>query len=186
MAKAEKTKEKLLCAARDAFWSKGYSNVSLRDISNVAKVDVALISRYFGGKKGLFEATLEGAFDWPDLLDESAGSPIDVVIEKFSNAATESAEISVVQLILMNGSDPDVGDSIRQGLADGIVEPLCRRMGGEGTAANVALFFAVILGTSVTRKQLGMPGLVGQTTDEFARQLRHMMEAALSFQSKTD
>ena len=41
------------------FWSKGYSNVSVREISNAAGVDVALIARYFGSKRGLFEATLE-------------------------------------------------------------------------------------------------------------------------------
>ncbi|MEO0371384.1 MAG: TetR family transcriptional regulator, partial [Pseudomonadota bacterium] len=52
MAKPRPTKEKLLGAARDLFWTRGYSNVSVRDITGAAGVDAALVSRYFGGKRG--------------------------------------------------------------------------------------------------------------------------------------
>ncbi|MEM6901379.1 MAG: helix-turn-helix domain-containing protein, partial [Pseudomonadota bacterium] len=57
-----KTRDKLLLHARRQFWANGDSHVSLRQIASAAGVDVALISRHFGGKLGLFEATLDGAF----------------------------------------------------------------------------------------------------------------------------
>jgi len=60
MSKSQKTKKALLQEAQNQFWSRGYSNVSVRDISKAAGVDGALISRYFGSKLGLFETTLQG------------------------------------------------------------------------------------------------------------------------------
>ena len=50
MGNSDTTREKLLTAATEAFWEQGYSNTSLRQIAQIAGVDVALVSRYFGGK----------------------------------------------------------------------------------------------------------------------------------------
>ena len=64
MKKSQKTKVGILEAAKALFWTKGYSNVNLREIAKQAGVDVALIPRYFGNKEGLFNATLDYAFEW--------------------------------------------------------------------------------------------------------------------------
>ena len=45
MATGLNSKEKLLEEACNQFWSKGYSNVALRDIAGAAGVDVALVAR---------------------------------------------------------------------------------------------------------------------------------------------
>ncbi len=49
------TKEKMLKAAVQLFQTQGYDRTSVRDIAAAANVNVALISYYFGGKKGLYE-----------------------------------------------------------------------------------------------------------------------------------
>jgi AcrR family transcriptional regulator len=69
MGNSDDTRRALLNAATQLFWEHGYSNTSLRQIAGQAKVDVALISRYFGGKLGLFKATLATGLDWHDLVD---------------------------------------------------------------------------------------------------------------------
>lgn len=180
MSKSEKTREKLLAAAHEAFWKKGYSNVSVRDIAQAAEVDVALISRYFGGKLGLFEATLDSAFVWPELLAEEA-DPVEVAIAKYANPATDEVEISATAMIVANAGDPDVGDLVRQRLWDNILAPLQERMGGEAIAANLALFIAAILGASMVRQCLRLPAMAAASPDEYASQLRHMVDAALSY-----
>ena len=63
MMKPLTTKEKILETARQLFWTRGYSNVSVRDITGAAGVDAALVSRYFGGKQGLFEAVLRASME---------------------------------------------------------------------------------------------------------------------------
>ncbi|WP_100405125.1 forespore capture DNA-binding protein RefZ [Bacillus solitudinis] len=49
------TKEKMLEAAVHLFHTQGYHGTSVRHIAEKAKVNVALVSYHFGGKKGLFE-----------------------------------------------------------------------------------------------------------------------------------
>src|SRR3546814_12999364 len=51
---AAATRAAILAAARERFLRESYDSVGLREIAGDAGVDVALISRYFGGKEGLF------------------------------------------------------------------------------------------------------------------------------------
>ncbi len=56
MNQSSATKERLLSSALELFAVHGYHGTSLRDISGAAGVNVSLISRYFQGKKGLYQS----------------------------------------------------------------------------------------------------------------------------------
>lgn len=55
---SEVTKVKILTSATALFQRQGYHGTSVRDIAQDASVNIALVSYYFGGKKGLFETLL--------------------------------------------------------------------------------------------------------------------------------
>jgi len=50
---AQDSKEKLLVSAEQLFAERGFDGVSVRDITNAAGVNSALLGYYFGGKQGL-------------------------------------------------------------------------------------------------------------------------------------
>lgn len=52
-------KSKILEAAKELMSQKGYESTTVRDISAMAKVNVAMISYYFGSKEKLFAAMIE-------------------------------------------------------------------------------------------------------------------------------
>lgn len=52
-------KERILDAAEQLFARRGFYGVSLRDITQAAGVDVALVGYHFGGKRALFTAVFE-------------------------------------------------------------------------------------------------------------------------------
>lgn len=58
LKKSEQTKQKILIAAKNLFTYRNYDQVGLREIAKEAGVDVALISRYFGGKKQLYQQVI--------------------------------------------------------------------------------------------------------------------------------
>ncbi|MCY0095483.1 TetR/AcrR family transcriptional regulator [Hoeflea ulvae] len=180
MRNSDATRAKLIAAAKEAFWNQGYSNTSLRAIARAASVDVALISRYFSGKLGLFEATLESAFEWPELLDKGQ-DPIEVAIRKFAHPDTESHAISTAQLILMNANDPQAGELVRKALRQALIDPLQARMGDPQASARLAMLVTVILGASMVRHSLHLPGMADVEPDVYERQLRHLINAAMSF-----
>lgn len=178
MNKAQMTRGKILTNARDLLWRHGYSNVPLRQIATAAGVDVALISRYFGNKHGLFEATLEGAFDTPEVSTPKA--LVDLVVQLFMSHPRDSKEVSVLNLMLMNAQDEEVGSLVRT-QQQAILQAATERAIGDPTRA--ALFMAVILGMSVAEKSLHLPGIAPCQSPEYEAQLRHMLEAALSYNS---
>src|SRR5262249_27583015 len=56
-------KERILDAAEQLFAQRGFYGVSLRDITQAAGVDVALVGYHFGGKRELFAAVFERRAD---------------------------------------------------------------------------------------------------------------------------
>ncbi len=178
MSKADDTRARLLDAARAAFWQRGYANVGLRDIAASAGVDVALVSRYFGGKQALFAATLDGAFHWPELI--SAADPPAVVVAKYTDPAQATAHVLLIRMIAANIADPEVGHLVRAAQQAQFYEPMLAKLGGPKMAARLAMFVAVMIGADMTREVIGLPGLSDASNADYARQLRHMLDAALA------
>lgn len=176
MTKAQKTRENLLSNARALLWRYGYANVTLRQIARAAGVDVALISRYFGSKRGLFEATLEGAFDTPEV--NSPAALVDLVVHLFTSAPRDVTQPSVLHLMLMNAQDEEVGALVRAA-QQGTMQTMVENALGDRTRA--ALFMAVLLGMMVAEKSLHLDGIATFESPEYEAQLRHMLNAALTY-----
>ena len=114
---SEVTKNNILSASKKLFWNKGYTNVSVRKIAEEAKCDIALISRYFQNKKGLFVVLLNKEFD---DLKECLQLPKDEMVNGFVDGFIDSMdlkdEITFTRMLVMNGSDPEVGSLVRDKL----------------------------------------------------------------------
>ncbi|MEE2789172.1 MAG: TetR/AcrR family transcriptional regulator [Myxococcota bacterium] len=57
-ANADETRRRIREAASDLFAIHGISGASIREIARVAQVNPAMVSHYFGGKAGLYEACI--------------------------------------------------------------------------------------------------------------------------------
>jgi AcrR family transcriptional regulator len=62
------TRSAILSAERDAFAVHGYAGTTIRGVAGAAGVDPALVGHFYGGKDGLFAASLELPADLPDRL----------------------------------------------------------------------------------------------------------------------
>ena len=176
MTKADQTRSRLLERAQHLFWSRGYSNVSLREIAGAAGVDVALISRYFGSKRGLFEATLETLpeLDTAEITD--ADSLIELVVVLFATAERDGSVPSATTFILMNAFDPEVGEIVQSTYRERWQDRLEILLGSKQRAAN---FSAAMLGMSVAEKALHLDGIHDYRTEAYQRQLRDFLIAAI-------
>lgn len=181
MNKALATRDKLLTEARRLLWARGYSNVSLREIAQGAGVDVALVSRYFGSKRGLFEATLQDAFATP--VASGPETLVDTVVEMFVQAPRGGEMPSILQLIQTNASDAEVGDLVRDAHARDMQAKLVMTIGDD---ARAALFMSILIGFGVAEKTLRLRGIPDPKDPDYAAQLRHMLESALRYQGGAD
>jgi len=69
LSKGERTKNRILLAAKKLFLSKGYSATSMRQIALAVGITPAAIYTHFSGKEELFNILLETAAPFTELLE---------------------------------------------------------------------------------------------------------------------
>lgn len=67
------TKAVILAAARERFAADGYDKATIRAIAADARIDPAMVMRYFGTKEKLFAAAAEFDLELPELPADQAG-----------------------------------------------------------------------------------------------------------------
>lgn len=90
MEKDETSKQKILMTATKLFANKGFDAVSVREICKEAKVNLCLISYYFGGKQELYNAIIE------DLIakqNQYASTFMDISVEPKSLLKQEQIDL---------------------------------------------------------------------------------------------
>jgi AcrR family transcriptional regulator len=65
--RSDATRAVILAAAREQFAARGYQAATIRAIAATARIDPALVMRYYGNKEGLFAAAAEFDLRLPDL-----------------------------------------------------------------------------------------------------------------------
>ena len=177
--KAPTTRQKLLVAARQLFWTRGYSNVSVRDITGAAGVDAALVSRYFGGKQGLFEATLAEVAPWEALAADRDGL-LAAAVASFTHPVDEQSETATAfSMLLSNVIDPEMGPRIQDMVQNGMADPLAETIGGPRAAERAAMLLAVLFGLALMRKNFRLGALKDMPLEELRQLTTHLAEAAL-------
>lgn len=179
MTKAVTTKDKLMDAARTLFWTRGYSNVSVRDITGVAGVDAALVSRYFGGKQGLFEATLAEIPPW-EALEAGPEDLLAKAAESFAHPFDpETDAANVFTMLIANVIDPEMGGKIREMVQQKLADPLAEKIGGANAQDRAAALLAVLFGMALMRKNFQTRALAEKSPDALRAQIMRLGQAAL-------
>lgn len=80
-------KADILEAARELFAEVGYDRATIRAIAASAGVDVALVSYYYGNKKGLFRAVMSMPVDPEAVFTAALDGPRDGMGERLLRAA---------------------------------------------------------------------------------------------------
>lgn len=99
------TREKLIETGEILFAKKGLTGVSIRDLTQTAGVNSALISYHFGGKEGLYAAVLEKQFSLIGQLLESVddlqASPTEKIIKYAQSVAGVHAKMPFLTKFLI-------------------------------------------------------------------------------------
>jgi AcrR family transcriptional regulator len=157
---AAASRRALLNAAAALFDERGYDRTTVRDIGERAGVDAALIARYFGGKEGLYLATLT-----PDHRPPLPAEPA----EALGAILTRSDErgIGPVALAMVNPALTDaVREEVRRILGARVLEPLGVEMASRDVPEaelRAELLVAVGVGIALARAGGTLPRLQGSS-----------------------
>jgi len=182
------TRQLLLEAARERFATNGYRSTTVREISDDAGVNVALINRYFTSKVGLFQACLVGA-----VRDLGGSVPQNISLDEIAQAITlqltgsENARHPHQLLLLLRSSGDEQAEVIRLNTLRTFAERLATAAGWQADGpdaerimlkAQVAL--AATLGIALVRSSTGLQPLASTQEDDLAGPLHQLITALLS------
>ncbi|MBM7494602.1 TetR family transcriptional regulator [Micromonospora luteifusca] len=183
---ASETRQLLLDAARRRFAQDGYAATTVRDIADEAGVNVALISRYFVSKEGLFEECLRAAGD--ELRRTTDQTPADRVPEAIARHIADLGAAGLSsQLALLLRSSGDAGaDEIRRAVLARSSEQLAAARGwrpdepgSDQVLLRAQMALAAGIGVAVLRSSIRLDPLSSATEQDLVGPLRDLVDALL-------
>lgn len=161
------TRAALLDAARIRFAQFGYDGTTVRDIAHDAKVDAALVFRYFGSKRALFEEA------WVDheMLGQVLSGPLDelpagmlesVVFQDWSQFAGEHPLV----MLLRSPSHGPARQRLEREVDAGHIEELVKQVRGRDAPLRAEILVACLLGMGIMRTALHSAALTSATLEE--------------------
>lgn len=142
---AEATADRILHCAQEVFHERGFDGATTREIADRAGVNLALITRYFGSKLGLFEKAVLPYLSLERFLDE----PVDTLAERLANNyvhARPMERFDPFVVLLRSVSSPEAGPLLVEALERQAVIPLARALGGEHAEARATLIATQLAG----------------------------------------
>ncbi|WP_430782062.1 TetR family transcriptional regulator [Actinoplanes sp. G11-F43] len=182
---AAQTRQDLIDVARQRFAHDGYAATTVRDIADQAGVNVALISRYFNSKEGLFEACLNGAFtdvrqgaevrtdeDFATRLARRLGAP----------AADDRMRTGLLLLIRSSGDEriDEMRGSFLRTMSEKMAVSAGRAVTGEDDLLRAQMLLAAIVGIVMMRDITGLEPLATAGADDLMGPVADLVAALMT------
>ena len=161
ISKSDRTRAAILAAARDLFAARGYRMTTVRDIASRARVDAALVNRYFGGKDGLFAQATEVDLDLPDLGAVPRERIGEVLACHYLALWDDPGQGTVLTILLRTAASDAVAAERVQGIFASQVMPVLKGIvADEELGLRSGLISSQVLGLALGRYILKLPPLV--------------------------
>jgi AcrR family transcriptional regulator len=171
---AQASREALLEAADVLFDERGYDATTVREIGDRAGVDAALIARYFGGKEGLYLATLQEVARTPVPCE-----PRDILGHLLSRSEKQGSGPVGLAMVSPTLTDP-MREQVRAIVGRRVVEPLVaelRSRGAPDAQLRAEVLVALAAGLSLTRASGTLPTLAAAPLEDVLAVLAPLVDA---------
>lgn len=181
---ATHAREQILQAARKLFLASGYTRVTMRAIAAEAGVDAALISYYFGSKRGLFGAVMELIVSPPDIIRAAVrGDPgrLPERILAYVIGTWDDPERGAPLLALYRraGQEADASRLLRELIEREVVTVIAEYLGGADAEGRAGVVASQIAGLVFMRHVLRAEPLASMPAAELVARAAPALRTAL-------
>jgi AcrR family transcriptional regulator len=178
------THEQLLAVARRRFLAEGYQAVTMRSIAAEAGVDAALISYFFGSKKGLFGAALALTANPPEVLLSALPGDPQTLPERVLTALVttwDDPQHGGALRVMVSAAiqEPELGRLVKEVLEREVMDRLAEHLGGADAARRAAAFGTQLAGVVLVRYLLHVEPIASMPVDELVRRLAPALRTSL-------
>jgi AcrR family transcriptional regulator len=180
----DNTRAQLLDAARAEFAERGYEGATVRVIAERAGVDPAMVNHFFGGKEGLFTASLDLPFDVGMLLDHVVpGDPERIgerIIGRFLQLWDSTGGGQMVTLVRSIAAHEAAARMMREFVSRVILIRVVREVAPDRYELRAALAGTQIIGLGMVRYVLKLEPLASADPAELAAQVAPSLQRYLT------
>ena len=156
----------------------------MRSIAADAGVDVALISYFFGSKRGLFGATMALEANPALVLAEALAGDLNTLPERILRALIttwDDPRRSAPMRVMIAGAvaDPGIARLLREVVETEMIARIAERLGGPDATARASVAAVQAIGLIFERYLLEAEPLASMPADELVARMAPAMRAAL-------
>jgi AcrR family transcriptional regulator len=178
------TRAKVLDVARARFLADGYQAATMRSIAAEAGVDAALISYFFGSKRGLFAASMALTANPTDVLLKALAGDHATLPERLVRALVETWDDPAHggRLRAMVGAavaDHESGRLLQEVIDREMIDRIAEHLGGANAPFRAAAVIVQLSGIVFARYVLALAPVATMSVDELVHYLAPGLRAVL-------
>lgn len=181
MKKSERTRAAILAAAREQFALHPYDRVSVRAIGTQARIDPAMVLRYFTSKETLFATVVDLDLQLPDLRVVDAHRRGEVLLRHFLELWEGEGKQTALPILLRSAATHETAAARLREVYEQQVRAMVATVAPDAEVARRAgLISSQMLGIALTRYLLHLPDVVDRSPDGLVADVAPSLQRYLS------
>lgn len=167
--KGERTRRRILAAARAVFADMGYERATIRGIAAAAGVDKSSVIQYFGTKQNLFREAVHWTVPVARIIAETPEQTAEAMTRGMLSAWAADPNSPMAVLLRAGLTSEDAAEILRNHITSDITPALATVIDAPDARLRAALAGAILVGVASQRYLLRMPDLHDVDTDDILR-----------------
>ncbi|MFJ8025713.1 TetR family transcriptional regulator [Streptomyces sp. NPDC096311] len=176
--KGQRTRRRILEAARQCFAEAGFERATIREIADTAGVDKAAVITYFGSKDQLFREAVELRAEFPELPAEDPLATARTILRfALSRWHGEQAHAALARASFTSEAAAQL---LREVVTEEGIGPLAKIIDGPDAQLRAGLLASFMFGINAHRELIGIPTLADADVDDIIRVMAPVLAQLLS------
>ncbi len=178
--KGQRTRQRILLAARKVFAEAGYEKATIRGIAELSGVDKASVIKHFGSKQDLFDEAVQWTVPVDELTTADPAQTAQNFLQGMLNAWAADPDGPMAVLLRTAMTSPDALELLRTQVTEQAVTSVAATIDGPDARLRAALLSAVLMGIASQRYLLQFPDLAAASDDDIVRIMAPVLGGLLS------
>lgn len=175
--KGERTRRRILEAARGVFADVGYERATIRGIAAAAGVDKSSVIQYFGTKQQLFRDAVSWSVPVAEVIAQDPSRVAENLARGMFDAWAAVPNSPMAVLLRASMTSDDAADLLRDHITNTVIPDIAGVIDAPDARLRAALLGAMLAGITTQRYLLGMPDLADVDTEDILQIITPLLDA---------
>ncbi|MGK5639744.1 TetR family transcriptional regulator [Streptomyces sp. URMC 126] len=167
--KGERTRRRILQAARGQFARLGYERATIRGIAAAAEVDKSSVINYFGTKQALFREAVHFSIPIDELTTDDPSRTVENYLRGMLGTWAADPDSPMAVLMRASMTSDEAAELLRRHVTAEAVDQVAANMDAPDARLRAGLFAAIMMGIATQRYVLCLPDVAEADLEDVLR-----------------